>query len=179
MARTYLSILTDDSWLQDKLKSTIKQSNYYEGFSGSDETQLLAYLENQTLVNHVLFVRPNIQCKHAYDESYLRSFCKIDVIVIGSKLLNEHIGLIHNSQISGYITTDEIDSNSINIIVNELYSKGYYANAQIPKEFWENRPKEVQKYATPKFTNREKSIINLLCHGYNQVEISQIIKVSI
>ena len=179
MARTYLSILTNDTWLQEKLISTFKQSDFSIGFSGSDEVQLLSYFEKHILANHVLFVKPCRQTKYAYDENYLRSLFKIDVIVIGPALLTEHKGLIHNSQISGYITTDEIDYKTINTIVTQLYHIGYYANTQIPRAYWESTPKPVQKFSAPKFTKREKSIINLLCHGFNQVEISQIIHTSV
>ena len=179
MARSLLSVLTNDSWLKEKLLMVINKCNFQSGYIGSNENELLQFLKKNLIANHILLVKPISQYLVAFNETQLRPFYKIDVIIVGSPLLEEHIALIQESKISGYLTYSEINHTMMNNLVYCLNKQGYYPNAQIPKKFWLNRPKTRQFASKPRFTKTENKILALLCNGYTITEISLQTKTSV
>ena len=176
MARSYLSILIDDTWLTNKLSHSVLLTNYVLGYVGDNENSLVEYLLNDDLKDHILFIRPSDKFLFAFNETYLRSLCKIDVIIIGPPLAHEQIALIQSSSISGYITTNDINRELILDIIQQLYKNGFYVNEQIPLKYWLNRPKKRQIIPSPKFTKREKEILTWICHDHSSSEIASFLQ---
>ena len=176
MARTYLSVLTEETWLENKLFFTINSTNYSNGYIGSSEQEFIEYLKNNHISNHILFIKPVRSFQKACDESYLQSIAKIDIIIIGPPLAPSQVGIIQASSISGYITEADIDKELILDIIEQLYRKGYYSNHQIPEQYWKNHPKTLQVIPQPKFTKREKEILFWVCHNYSTSEIAFLIE---
>jgi DNA-binding NarL/FixJ family response regulator len=179
MARTLLSILTNEPWLEDKVRTVINSTNYSLGYSGNKEREFITYLKTQTYANHILFVKPVQQYQHAYSEADLSAYASINIIIIGPPLTNELIGLIQMSSISGYITNLDINSSVFNDIIGQVYLKRYFANEQIPEEFWQNNPKPPERLPKPNFTKRQKEVLYWLCHGFTQCDIAQIMETSV
>lgn len=179
MARTYLSVLTENKHLEFLLKKSIHQSGYSIGFVGNDEKNLTDYLKVNDNLTHLLFVKPTIRYTTAYNERKLLELCTIDVIIVGSPLLDIHVALIQDSHISGYILQENINQKEIFNLVNQIYRHGYYASTEIPKSFWMNRPKRGQRLPKPKFTKREIQVLDKICHGFTNLEIATIIKSSV
>ena len=179
MARTYLSILTYDLRLEIRLKQTINSTNYSVGFSGNNEHNFIDYLKKNGTANHILFVKPTLSYQSAYNETNLRNFAQIDIVIIGTPLTEEQIGIAQASKISGYITELDIDSSIFEDIINQLYRKNYYSNNQIPESFWINNPKARKRLPQPSFTLRQKEVLFWLCHGFTQNDISQIINTGV
>ena len=179
MAKTQLSILTQDSWLSEKIKFTIELSHFNVGYSGQDENLLLAYIENNPLVNHILFVRPSIRYMIADNELNLRSKCKINVLIIGKPLVDDHKPLIHRSNISGYLTISSINKATIQRVVADIIQKGYFSNEQIPENIWLQNPKGKQELSIPMFTPREQQILNLVCHGFTNNETAEVLNCTV
>lgn len=171
MARTYISVLTEDKWVETTLSNSIKSANYSFGYVGNNEQDFIQYLKRNNIANHILIVKPTLAYQSAYNETNLRSFSKIDVIITGAPLRQEHIPLIQSSHISGYIDSSTISPLVIKDLAEQLYRNGYYANEQIPKSLWINRPKKRQEYAKPKFTRSETKILDYLCHGFTAADI--------
>jgi len=179
MARTKISVLTVDKWLEEKTVYEINKSEYATGFLGSSETLLLNYLKTNTISNHILLVKPVPENLIAFSETLLRSICKINVIIIGGPLADEHKAVIQSSHISGYLTLKDIHASTIKEMVFQVNQLGYFANDHIPSKYWINSPKKTQDLVQPKFTNKERLILFHMCHGFTNVEIAQIIKSSI
>ncbi len=175
MSKTQLSILTEDTWLSEKVKFTIENSNFEIGYSGDDENLLLAYLEKNTMSNHILFVRPSIRFMIADNELNLRRKFKINVLFIGLPLVDDHKPLIHRSNISGYLSINSINKENIQKVVTDVTQKGYYSNEQIPENIWIQNPKGKQELSIPQFTSREQQILNLLCHGFTNGESAEVL----
>jgi len=172
MARTLLSILTEDKWVETPLNQSINSAGFSLGYSGNNEQDFIQFLRNNNIANHILIVKPTRAYQSAYNETDLRNFSKIDVIITGSSLREEHIPLIQSSHISGYICSSNINPTVITDLVEQLYRNGYYANEQIPNYLWVNRPKKRQEFAKPIFTPRQTEILEYLCHGFNGKEIA-------
>ena len=86
MARTYLSILTEDLSLEETFIHEVLFTKYRLGYSGNNEEEFIAFLKGETIANHILFVKPTPRYLQAYNESDLRVFAKIDIIIIGASL---------------------------------------------------------------------------------------------
>jgi DNA-binding NarL/FixJ family response regulator len=175
MARTYLSILTDDQWLENHFNQQLENSNLRIGYSGNNEEEFICYIRNQTHANHILFIQPTLQYLKAYNDADLRIFAKIDVIIIGPPLAHSQIGIIQASNLSGYVIAPEINRETIEKITKEVYRKGHFANAQIPEEFWLNHPKVKQILPMPKFSKREIEVLTWICHNYTYDEIAELL----
>jgi DNA-binding NarL/FixJ family response regulator len=179
MARTFISVLTADKWLEEKTTYAIKEAEFGTGFLGSCETSLLIYLRENIIANHILLVKPTIENQIAFNETFLRTECKINVIILGGLLADEHKASLQSSHISGYLTPNEINAATIKELVYHIHKIGYFPNQNIPAKYWTNCPKRIQDVIQPKFTGREKLILFHMCHGFTNVEIAQIIKSSI
>lgn len=179
MARTFISVLTSDKWLEEKTTFAIQKSEFGTGFLGSSETALLSYLKQNTIANHILLVKPTSENHISFNELFLRTICKINVIILGGPVADEHKAALQSSHISGYLTPNEVNASTIKELVFHIYQKGYFPNQNIPAKYWKNCPKRIQDVVQPKFTNREKLILFHMCHGFTNVEIAQIIKSSI
>lgn len=179
MARTKISILTTDKWLEEKTAYEIRKSEYAIGFLGASEAYLLNYLKKNTIFNHILLIKPTRENQIAFSEPFLRSLCKINVIIIGGPLADEHKAIIQSSHISGYLTIKDINAPTIKEMVFQINRLGYFPNDHIPSIYWINSPKKNQELAQPKFTNKERLILFHMCHGFTNVEIAEIIKSSV
>tara|TARA_R110002050_G_scaffold218784_1_gene354729 strand:- start:4721 stop:5416 length:696 start_codon:yes stop_codon:yes gene_type:complete len=179
MARTIISVLTEDPWLSDMVKHTFESAHFEVGYAGQDEKILLNYIEKNTLADHILFVRPSARYLFAHNELNLRSKCKINVLLIGLPLQEDFKQLIHRSNISGYLTINSITVSNAPQIVADLAQKGYYANDQIPESIWLQNPKGTQKLAMPIFTAREQQVLNLICHGFTNNETAEVLNCSV
>ncbi|UTW67190.1 response regulator transcription factor [bacterium SCSIO 12643] len=179
MARTKISVLTEDKWLEEKTAYEIQKSEYAVGFIGVSESHLLNYLKKNTIYNHILLIKPTPENQMAFSETFLRSLCKINVIIIGGPLADEHKAIIQSSHISGYLTLKDIHATTIKEMVFQINKLGYFPNDHIPIRYWINSPKKTQELVQPKFTNKEKLILFHMCHGFTNVEIAEIIKSSI
>lgn len=175
MSKTQLSVLTEDTWLADKMNFTLNLSGFLVGYAGKDENLLLDFIENNPMVNHILFVRPCMHYTTADNEFILRSKYKINVIIIGPPLVNAHQPLIHRSNISGYLTIKSINKETVIDLVNNLIQKGYHSNDQIPEKIWLQNPKGRQQLSSPQFTKREKEILNIVCHGFTNNEVAEVL----
>lgn len=178
MARRTISILTTDAFLQEKTNYVIQASGYLSGYSGPCETQLIQFLQTNTLSDHFVLIKPHENICKCFQESFLRSFCKVNVVILGPILPQEHIGLVQNGEISGYLTPSDINPVVIKDLVFAIERKGYLANQHIPQKYWNERPKGIQQVQIPKFTDREKEILFHLCHGFTNAEIAEILKSS-
>ncbi|MGB0806526.1 MAG: helix-turn-helix transcriptional regulator [Salibacteraceae bacterium] len=178
MAKTTLSILTQENWLEDQLLFCVKKSNYTVGFHGQKEDAFLTFLDQNKVVDHVLLIKPSSQYSMALDEAELRKTAKIDVIVVGSHIPEEHIPLIQRSNVSGYLSYSDLFPKTINDLIPHLQKHGYFPNRQIPLEYWKKRPKQLQDYRSPQFTPTEKTVLFHLCHGFTRTEISELMDTS-
>ncbi|MGB1004247.1 MAG: hypothetical protein ACPGVC_08465 [Salibacteraceae bacterium] len=176
MARTIISVLTEETWLVNKLVFSINTANYTLGYNGSNETEYIEYLQQQFESNHILFVKPVESYKKAFYAPFLQKFSKIDIIIIGPPLSPAQVGIVQLSNISGYINELDIDPPLILNIIKQLYRHGYFANHQIPEQYWTSHPKPLQILPQPKLTKREKQILDLVCHNYSTSEIAMFIE---
>ncbi len=179
MARTMISVLTEDPWLSDRVKHIFKSVQFLVGYAGEDEQTLLKFIEANTLANHILFVKPTTRYLLAHNERYLQIKSKINILIIGPPLQEELKPIIHRTNISGYVTIDSITPLTAPKMVNQIAQKGYYSNDQIMESIWLKKPKGTQEYAMPTFTSREQQVLDLICHGFSSNDAAEILNCSV
>lgn len=126
MAKTNISVLTQEKWLEKQLSHCIIQSNYEIGEYGNDEKKFLHFLSNNTMADHVLFIKPARHYNLALDETFLRKIAKIDLISIVGPIPEEHIPLIQKSNVRGYLSYPELSTQTITQLIPGLQKDGFY-----------------------------------------------------
>mgnify|MGYP000720856900 CR=1 FL=1 len=178
MARIFISVLSNEDFLREKSNYAIQKSGYSLGYSGGSENDLVDFLNHHDLGDHFVLIKPHENLCNCFRETYLRTFCKVNVVIIGPALPEEHKPLVQNGELSGYLTAGDINSSIVRHFVFEIEKNGYLANDHIPQKYWNDKPKGIQQVKIPKFTEREKEILFHLCHGFTTNEISDILSTS-
>ncbi len=179
MAKRYISVLSTDPFTLKKLPVYIKEAKSTAGYIGSRENELLDFIKNHTLGDHIVLVKPNESYEFAFNHLFLRKYAQVNTIVFGPKLPIEVRSLVQSNHISGYYQESDLTPDAILEIIRFIRHKGYCPNTSIPEECWKKRPVQLQRYAPPEFTIVEKDILCRVCHGWTQAEIAKQLNISL
>ncbi|MFT4753554.1 MAG: hypothetical protein ACI9GM_001136 [Salibacteraceae bacterium] len=59
MAKTMISVLTQEKWLEDQLCFCIDKSNFCLGIHSNQQQVILDFITNNTMADHILLVKPS------------------------------------------------------------------------------------------------------------------------
>ena len=136
MARTLLSVISENEEDLNALQTVFENSQLGEGYVGSKNLCLKEHIQKYAQKKHLLFMRPSKKFLNACSPKNLNKIADVSLIVLGEKLPQDLIGFLIEYGALGYIRPEDVSVAGIHEMLDSIELKGYFENLHIPAEHW-------------------------------------------
>lgn len=172
MARTFLSVISENSEELNTLEAVFRNSQLDTGYVGSKNLGLKELIHKYALKKHLVFMRPSKKFMNVSSPKNLNKIADVSVIILGEELPEDLIGFLIEYDAMGFINPSDVSVAGIHEMLECIEKKGYVENAHIPAEHWLNKKPHIFPRPRPELTNGEEEVLRLLCHNFTVKEIS-------
>jgi DNA-binding NarL/FixJ family response regulator len=175
-------IVDDHQIFRDGLKQLLSHFNYVgDIIEASNGKEALTILESTT--PDIVFMDIEMPIMNGIEATKiaLSKYPDIRIIVLTTFQDEEYLDQMMNADVHGYMlkrsTRHEFDN-----ALKKVYSGGNFFSDEIvsilTRNLTKNRNTGTRNFKAPQFTERESEILNLICKGFNNEQIGEMIHVS-
>jgi DNA-binding NarL/FixJ family response regulator len=175
-------IVDDHQIFRDGLKQLLSHFNYVgDIIEASNGKEALTILESTT--PDIVFMDIEMPIMNGIEATKiaLSKYPDIKIIVLTTFQDEEYLDQMMNADVHGYMlkrsTRHEFDN-----ALKKVYSGGNFFSDEIvsvlTRNLTKNRNAGTRNFQAPQFTERESEILNLICKGFNNEQIGEMIHVS-